>query len=163
MNLELKRLTDIDPAAIIGLMNDPRVRRQMPLLRGRFGPDQCAAFVAAKEQLWAEHGYGPWALVVDGAFVGWGGVQPEQGEADLGLVLHPDHWGLGRALYDAIIARAFGEMGLEAVTVLLPPTRTRVRGLIRLGFVADGQTVVAGQRFLRFRLRRSAAEGHGGR
>ena len=71
----------------------------------------CEGFIAAKEQLWAEHGYGPWAFFVDGEFVGWGGLQPEDGEADLGMVLHPKHWGVGKALYDEVIRRAFGEMG----------------------------------------------------
>ena len=113
-------------------------------------------FVAAKERLWSEHGYGPWAFVVGGQFVGWGGLQPESGEADLALVLHPNHWGIGKVLFEEIVGRAFGEMGFESVTVLLPPTRTRVRGLLRLGFAEDGEIEVGGERFLRFRLVKKA-------
>jgi len=47
-------------------------------------------------------------------------------------------------------------MGFESVTVLLPPTRTRVRGLLRLGFAEDGEIEVGGERFLRFRLVKKA-------
>ena len=43
--------------------------------------------------MWDEHGYGPWAFIINGEFAGWGGLQPEQGEADFALVLHPDFWG----------------------------------------------------------------------
>lgn len=37
-----------------------------------------------------------WSLgfFVDGQFAGWGGLQQEDGDADLALVLHPDYWGL---------------------------------------------------------------------
>src|SRR5687767_7195624 len=69
-DIVFKRLSEVDPADLIALMNDPLVRRHMPLARGTFGPAECARFVAAKERLWAEHGYGPWAFVIDGEFAG---------------------------------------------------------------------------------------------
>lgn len=152
MNIEYKRLPEINKSEIIELMNNPLVRRQMPLLKGDFGDRDCDEFIAAKEKLWTDHGYGPWAFVVDGHFVGWGGLQPENGEADLGLVLHPKYWGIGRTIYKEIIDRAFGKMGFESVTALLPPTRTRIKGLFRLGFKIDGELEVGGERFIRYRL-----------
>jgi len=155
MNIEFKRLTEVEKSEIIELMNNPLVRRQMPLTSDNFSESDCDNFIAAKERLWAEHGYGPWAFVVDGQFVGWGGLQPEDGEADLALVLHPNHWGVGKALYDKIIEQAFGEMGFERVVVLFPPTRTRVKGLLRLGFEKDGELDVNGERFIRYKLGKS--------
>ena len=152
MNIEFKRLTEVDASEIIELMNNPLVRRRMPLTTDNFDESDCDGFIAAKEQLWAAHSYGPWAFVVDGQFVGWGGLQPEKGDADLALVLHPNHWGKGKALYDEIIDRTFGEMGFESVTVLLPPSRKRVKGLLRLGFKADGELEIGEERFIRYRL-----------
>jgi len=128
----------------------------MPLLGDTFGEADCDAFIAGKETLWTEHGYGPWAISVDDHFVGWGGLQPEEGDADLALVLHPNSWGMGKPIYDEIIERAFGEMGFESITVLLPPTRVRVKGLQRLGFEPDGEVDYLGERFLRYRLHASS-------
>jgi [ribosomal protein S5]-alanine N-acetyltransferase len=156
MKIEFKQLSQVNKSEIIELMNNPLVRRQMPLTSDNFSEADCDAFIAGKEKLWAEHGFGPWAFVVDGEFVGWGGLQPEAGEADLALVLHPKAWGMGKALYDEIIKRAFGEMGLESVTVLFPLTRTRVKGLLRLGFKLDGELEIQGERFLLYRLRAPA-------
>lgn len=148
--IEFRRLPEVDPAALTELSTHPLVRRHMPLSSGEFDP---AAFVAGKERLWVEHGYGPWALFVDGRFAGWGGLQPEGEDADLGLVLHPDFWGLAPRLYHEITRRAFGELGLASITVLLPPDRPGARALARLGFRPDGEVEVGGVRFLRSRLR----------
>jgi GNAT superfamily N-acetyltransferase len=152
MDLQLRRLGEVDPADLVELMNHPRVRRHMPLADGPFGAAECAAFVTAKEELWREHGYGPWAFVIDGEFAGWGGLQPEDGDADLALVLHPRFWGHGRAVYERVLDEAFGPLGFDSVTVLLPPTRGGAHGVRRLGFHPDGETDIAGRRFLRYRL-----------
>lgn len=153
-HIEFRRLPEVDPAAIIALMNDPAVRRHMPLARGDFDAARCASFVAAKERLWAAHGYGPWAFLVNGEFAGWGGLQPEGADIDIGLVLHPRFWGVGRRLYAGFVETAFADLGATSVIIMLPPSRTRVAGVRRLGFQPDGEVDVAGARFVRYRLTR---------
>jgi [ribosomal protein S5]-alanine N-acetyltransferase len=152
VKIEFKRLSEVPKAEIMAQAGHPRIRRHMPLATSSGGEAECDQFIAAKEALWAEYGYGPWAFVVDGKYAGWGGLQPENGDADLAMVLHPSYWGLGKILYAEIIRRAFGEMGFESVTILLPPSRTRVKGILRLGFEPDGELELYGQRFLRYRL-----------
>lgn len=152
MQLEFKRLSEISCADLIALNTNRLVMRQMPLSDGDFGEAECREWVAGKEEQWERYGYGPWAFLIDGKFAGWGGLQEENGDADLGLVLHPDYWGMGKAIYDGIIRRAFGEMELESVTVLLPPSRRRVKGILRLGFQLDGEVGLYGERFIRYRL-----------
>lgn len=152
MNIEFTRLAEIPKSEIISLLNHPLVRRHMPLAKNTFDDAAYDAFIADKDQLWVEHGYGPWAFIVNGKFVGWGGLQYEEGDADLALVLHPDHWGLGKPIYKRIIQQAFGPMGFKSITVLLPPSRTRLKGLAKLGFQPDGELIIKDERFLRFRL-----------
>ncbi len=155
--IAFKRLSEVDPRDIIELMNDPLVRRHLPLARGRFGESECAKFVAAKARIWEVAGYGPWAFILDDVFLGWGGLQPEGKDADIGMVLHSNHWGAGRVLFQRIIDYAFGELGLDSVMALLPPSRTRVAGMRRLGFRLDGDTFVEGERFVCYRLIAPAA------
>ncbi len=152
MNIEFTRLSQVNKSDIIELMNNQLVRRQMPLLTGDFTEEDCDKFIASKEVMWNEQGYGPWAFVIDGKFAGWGGLQPEEDEVDLALVLHPDHWGVGKVLYKEIINKAFNEMGFESVTVLFPPTRTRIQGLLRLGFKEDKVLEVGDEQFIMYRL-----------
>lgn len=154
LKLEFKRLSEIDCSEYIVLNTNPLVRRQMPLTSDKFDEEDCRQWIKGKEKMWEEHGYGPWAFVIDGKFAGWGGLQPEEDEPDLGLVLHPDYWGHGKVIYEEIIRRAFGEMGLESVTILFPPSRTRIKGILRLGFQPDGEVEIGDEPFIRYRLRR---------
>jgi hypothetical protein len=43
-------------------------------------------------------------------------------------------------------------MKLESVSILLPPIRTRFKGILRPGFQEDGEAEIEGERFMRFRL-----------
>jgi len=152
MNLEFKRLSEVDPAEIISLNTDPLVLRHMPLGKGDFDHARCREWVKEKEAQWALHGYGPWAFLVNNRFVGWGGLQYENGDPDLALVLRPDCWGMGQMIYRKIVRIAFTELGLDSITLLLPPTRTKIKGIFRLGFQLDGDTELDGEHFVRYRL-----------
>ncbi|GAB1255598.1 hypothetical protein NBRC116494_01000 [Aurantivibrio plasticivorans] len=154
MNLRFKRLDEVEPSALIALMNNPAVRRQMPLTFDNFDEDDCNTFVAAKNTLWRDHGYGPWGFYIDNEFAGWGGLQPEHGDADFALVLHPRFWGAGKSIFTAVVNQAFTELDLPSITVLIPPSRTRIHGLRRLGFERDGELVITHTTFYRFRLHR---------
>lgn len=154
MEIEFRSLSEVDPKELIALMNHPLVRRQMPLLSEAFTESSCNRFIKAKRRLWEVHGYGPWAFFVEDRFAGWGGLQAEDGDADLALVLHPDFWGLGKAIYPLLIKEAFCGMGLSSVTALLPPGRTRINGLLRLGFRKEKEVLVGAHPFTKYRLER---------
>lgn len=156
MKIEFVRLSKINKPGIISLMNHPLVRRQMPLFNGDFTLADCDAFVAAKEKLWFDFGFGPWAFLVEGQFAGWGGLQPEDGEADLALVLHPNFWGCGKAIFYKILQEAFGPMGLTSITILLPMSRKGIGGIFRLGFEEEGTVMIKDIPFKRYRLRKSS-------
>ena len=150
--LEFKRLTEVNVSNIITLNNHPDVLRHMPLGSPDFNYQKCIEWVAQKDAQWKEHGYGPWAIMINEHFAGWGGLQHEDGDADLALVLHPDYWGAGKIIYDEIIRRAFCEMKLESITILLPLSRVKIKTILRLGFQPDGEVMFDSICFRRFRL-----------
>lgn len=152
--LEFVPLGAVAVERLVELMNLEAVARHLPLLRGGFSIDDCRAFLADKQRLWDEHGYGPWAFLVDGAFAGWGGLQPERGEADFALVLHPDFWGWGRRIFNRVRDDAFGRLRLASITILLPPDRPNLKAVARFCFVEEGRVTIGEARFIRFRLSR---------
>lgn len=151
-DIEFLDLSEINPSDIINLMNNEAVGKLMPLLAGGFSQEDCNAFLKAKKSLWDEHGYGPWAFIIQDEFAGWGGLQQEQGEADFALVLHPKFWGYGLKIFNKTKEIAFNQMGIETITVLFPPNRTNSKAIFRMGFKEDGETEVSGEMFKKFRL-----------
>lgn len=150
--LKFVRLTEVSLTDLGGLLNHPDVRRHMPLAGEGMPESEIAAWVEGKERLWQERGYGPYAFVADGELVGWGGLQPEEGDVDLAIVLHPRHWTRGAEIFRRLTDEAFEKVGADSVIVLLPHSRTHLRGLGRLGLEPDGELRVGDVPFHRFRL-----------
>lgn len=151
MTLSLHRFADIPTEDWTGLLNHPDVVRHMPLDGGNWTPCAVAEWARAKDAQWLTNGYGPWAIRIDGRFAGWGGFQKEGNEADLALVLLPQFWGHGASIFRHVMSRR-DELGIGPVSILLPPSRTRSRGLARLGFQFAGDVDYDGQRFMKFQF-----------
>ncbi|ARU04131.1 acetyltransferase [Comamonas serinivorans] len=150
MGFSLHAFSDIPIPQWMALLRHPDVIRHMPLADPNWDEDAVAEWVQAKDAQWVDNGHGPLAIRVDGHFAGWGGFQREDGEADFALVLFPAYWGQGGRIVRHFMSRR-AELGLEAVNILLPPSRLRTRGLSRLGFQRVGEVMLDGQRFLKFR------------
>lgn len=146
------RLTDIPLQEIVTHMSDPRVAAHMPLLKGIWDLRTSEDFVKAKEACWQKDGLGHWAITQNGVFAGWGGFQKEGDEWDFGLVLKPEHFGLGAPIARKAIAFARSNPSIPFVTFLLPPSRKHLGGLARLGARFVGEIDYDGQKFLKYRL-----------
>lgn len=146
------RLTEVPAEAIIAHMSDPRVIEHMPLADFEWTEQSCADFVAGKEARWERDGLGHWAILCDGAYVGWGGFEKEGEEWDFGLVLRPDSFGLGLPIARKALTFAREDPRIPFVTFLLPPSRPHLGGLARLGARYLGKVEHDGTRFLKFRL-----------
>ncbi|WP_350588746.1 GNAT family N-acetyltransferase [Providencia stuartii] len=153
MDIQLLHLNQIDCNDIIALNTHPLVLAHMPLGDDQFDEPFCRQWVKQKEQHWHTHGFGVWALVVDGRFIGWGGFQDENGDADLALVLHPDYWGCGKKIVNKMLEQAVTHMSLPSITIHLPLSRKKLGAIYRYGFVEEGEVSFDGVIFKRFRLK----------
>jgi hypothetical protein len=146
-------LSSIDPDQLRALFTDQAVIRHMPLANPEpMSQDEVRDWVTGKEAIMQQHGFGPQAILLDGDFAGWGGIEPDGAGASISLVLLPAFWGWGRRILDALLEEAFRRLGLPYVLVEFPPSRTRVRGLLHLGFRIVGDRTIEGERFVVYRL-----------
>lgn len=85
-------------------------------------------------ELWRERGFGSWLILLEGSPIGFvevapigegSGVDPE--EIELGVVVHPDHWGRGIAGEAglAVAADCFERVGLERIYAGVDPTNSK--------------------------------------
>lgn len=146
------RLTEVPPAAILAQMADPRVRAHMPLASASWDLAAVEALVAAKEACWRRDGLSHWAILANGAYVGWGGFQKEGEDWDFGLVLTPEAFGLGLRIAARALAFARADPRIPRVTFLLPLSRRRLGALARLGAHPLGVVEHEGAAFRKFRL-----------
>ena len=120
--LLLRRWREQDRAPFAALNADPVVMQHFP---SPLSAEQSDAFVESVEAHFAEHGYGLWAVEVDGAFVGFTGLAWQTYEADftpaleVGWRLAREAWGHGYATEAATAALA---RGLEEVDSVISTT-----------------------------------------
>ena len=150
--IDFVRFPEVSADEIIAHMSDPRVARHMPLLNSGWDRSRVTEFVLAKEECWRRDGLGHWGILCDGTYAGWGGFQKEDGEWDFGLVLEPNHFGLGMRVTRKAVAFAKADQRIPYVTFLLALSRRHSRGLERLGAQLVGEIEYGGASFLKYRL-----------
>ena len=146
------RLSSVSIKEIIAHMSDPRVAEHMPLLTFKWDKKSAIQFIKAKEECWQRDGLGHWAILCNGTYVGWGGFQKEDDEWDFGLVLKPECFGLGMPITRKAIQFAKMTDDIPYVTFLLPPSRTRLKALERMGAEYVTKVKYDGQEFFKYRL-----------
>jgi RimJ/RimL family protein N-acetyltransferase len=155
--ITFSRLTAAPFDELVRLLNEPRNARHMPLSEP-FTDQEAREWIEGKDGRWDEHGFGPWAIYIDGTFAGWGGFQLEPNGADYGLVLLPEFWGHGDAITVRALEIGFDELGLEEVLIALPPSRNPDRAVGRYGFEPDGEVTYYDVTFRQYRLTRDRWE-----
>jgi len=135
--LRLRRWHDDDRAPFAALSADPVVMEHFP---ATLTPEQSDALVDRIEAHFDEHGYGLWAVEVDGAFVGFTGLVWQTYEAsftpalEVGWRLARPAWGHGYATEaaTAALARGLAEVGTVISTTALTNLRSQ-RVMQRIG------------------------------
>jgi RimJ/RimL family protein N-acetyltransferase len=139
--LRLRPWRDGDLPAFAALNADPRVMEHFP---GTLSRAESDALVARNRDHFAAHGFGLWAVEVPGRapFIGFVGLAVPRFEGpftpcvEVGWRFAAEHWGQGYATEaaSAVLAHAFGPLGLaEVVSFTAPANRRSRRVMERLG------------------------------
>ena len=131
--LVLRPVTEDDLDTMLAIRNAPEVVATTstgePLPRERM-----AGQLERRVESWRERGLGSWLILFDGEPAGFvevapigegSGVDPD--EIELGVVVHPDHWGKGFAGEAGLAAAAdlFERVGLERVYAGVDPENAK--------------------------------------
>jgi ribosomal-protein-alanine N-acetyltransferase len=118
------REEDLDPFAALNA--DPIVMEHFPAVLDRAQSD---ALVARIREHFAEHGYGLWAVEVDGAFAGFTGLAWSEvtgsSELEVGWRLARPYWGRGLATEAAKAALSYGLQQVPRVVSFTALTNER--------------------------------------
>ena len=131
--LVLRPFVEEDVDTLLAIRNAPAVIATTdtgePLPRERMEGQ-----VRHRVELWRERGFGSWLILLEESPIGFvevapigegSGIDPE--EIELGVVVHPDHWGRGIAGEAglAVAADCFERVGLERIYAGVDPTNAK--------------------------------------
>lgn len=136
---------------LLRIMNDERVRRH--LIGGeRFTTESLEAWIEVKSRMDEDPSCRIRGVRVHGEYAGWCGIQREEdGTYGLGIILDPEYWGCGPAIFEDMVQWS-RELGHREVFVHLLDSRPVSRFLSKR-MNADCETVLMlGRTFRRYRL-----------
>lgn len=149
MSLTFTDLNSIDLNALTRLLNSVQVRTHL-VDHPEFTEATTREWVASKLALEASGKGRIKAVLKGGQLAGWCGVQPDEQGCELALVLAPDFWGIGPAIFRQLMIWA-GELGHQTARIHLLETRKDYKTLRRM---ADSvcETELMGRKFTTYEL-----------
>ncbi|WP_133705065.1 GNAT family N-acetyltransferase [Rhizobium sp. BK313] len=112
-------------------------------------PEESARRLSRDMDHWHNHGFGRWAVEVDGRLIGFGGVtvSKEFDGLNLSYHLHPDSWGYGFAteLVKEALAFSFNDLRAERVIGLVRSVNAASRHVLeKCGFTFEREVMLHG-------------------
>jgi len=143
--LTLREFKPEDAKDLFRLRTDERVLKHLGFLRMK-DIETASAFIERMYKSREKNQSITWVIrhkdkdELIGTIVYWN-IQPENYRAEIGYVLHPDHWGKGymtEAMLK-VLNHGFSTMKLHSIEALVSPeNQASVQLLIRLGFTKEG-------------------------
>lgn len=119
--IEYLSFKEVDPDAFIPVLNNLRNREHL-IQHPLFNSESIKQWVQEKLKVDAAPGCKLRAILCDHELKGWCGIQYENNEYELAVVLDQSVWGLGKRVYLDLL-RSSKELGHEEVTVNFLHTR----------------------------------------
>ena len=136
-----------DIPAYAAIRRKPGVMRFLPRPKEPMDDDtRSAKAIEIFRTAWAEKGYGPWAVILDGTLIGHTGLRwvPEEDATEVLYLFDPDHHGQGYATEAARAAldHGFGPLGLDRIVAwAMPANAASLAVMKRLGMTRADQLV----------------------
>ena len=150
--LFLRRVTLDDIDLMLAVWNDPAFVRNVGDRGIRSVEDAREAMHAGPLKLYADHGFGPYAMVLksDGTRIGICGLfqRPNLDRPDIGFAVLPDYCRKGYAgeAARAVLAHARDDLALRSLCAIVSPGNTPSIALIeRLGLEFEGMITMPGE------------------
>lgn len=91
-------LDQVDTSTLITLLNEQRIREHL-IDHASFDNDSVKKWMKEKIQVDKTQGCKVRAVVVDGKLAGWCGIQFENKQHEIAIVIGEKHWGLGKKIF----------------------------------------------------------------
>lgn len=139
----------VNPDDFIDLLNKPKIRKHL-IGHDQFTPDSVRSWMQSKIGVDAEPGCRVRAVTCDHTLMGWCGIQHEEGQYEIAIVIDEQFWGQGRKIFQQLMAWA-KELGHQEVFIHFLHTRPEYRFLKKIASRVY-ETELFGSRFTTYQL-----------
>lgn len=123
-------LNQVGLTELISLLNKARVREHL-MTHAVFDQDSAQQWIESKMAVDALQGCQVRAVMVDGFLAGWCGIQLENNQPELAVVLDDQFWGVGKRIFKDMMRWA-KDLGHSTVYIHLLDTRPSYRFLEKI-------------------------------
>lgn len=129
-NIEYVKLTEINPDEFISLLNKQKIREHL-IEHELFDESRVKQWLESKIEVDLIQGCKVRAIVIDKQLAGWCGIQNENKNYEIAVVIDEDYWGLGRIIFRDIMVWA-KELGHKTIYIHLLYTRPEYKYLRKM-------------------------------
>lgn len=108
-SIEYVKFSEVNPESFLPLLNKLKIREHL-IKHELFDRDSAESWMKSKIEVDANNGCKVRAIKVDNQLIGWCGIQLEEEQYEIAIVIDDNSWGLGIKIFHEIMnwAKSFG-------------------------------------------------------
>ena len=147
--LDYLQFDEVNPRDFLPLLNSQRTRAHL-IEHEQFTIESVMAWMRGKMDVDAEHGCRVRAVMCESKLAGWCGIQCEEGNYEIAIVIDEKFWGLGKQVFQEMMACA-KELGHKEVFIHFLHTRPDYKFLQKIASNVF-ETQLFGNKFTSYQL-----------
>ena len=128
-NIRYEKMSDVNPDDFIPVLNAEEIRNHL-VSHDLFDSVTICEWVKEKTKCGDTPGCRVRAIIVDNKLAGWCGIQKDNENYEIAMVISKSHWGIGTSVFQDLKSWA-KELGHNEVTIHLLETRPEYRFLTK--------------------------------
>ena len=126
-NIEYLNFRQVDPKDLMSILNEDSLRTHL-VDHPYFDSTSIQTWIENKIQTDAMQGCRVRAILIDGSLAGWCGIQPDNHDFEIAIVISQKFWGYGKSIFKTLMLWA-SELGHKEVVFHLLDTRREYKAL----------------------------------
>ena len=143
------QINQLDRSDLLTMLNKSKVREHL-IEHPQFDLDSLDSWIADKNEMNATRGCRVRGIVSNSSVAGWCGIQLQDGNYEIAIVLDEQYWGLGKQVFTDIMSWA-KELGHEQIYIHFLHTRPEYRFLRKISQNVF-ESLMHGQKFTTYQL-----------
>lgn len=130
MNIKYVKFYEIEPADFLTLLNKQKIREHL-IQHDLFNDGSINCWIKAKLEVDSKPGCRIRAILFNNQLVGWCGIQFEEGNYEMAIIIDDSLWGAGRSIYNDIMCWA-QDLGHSEIRIHLLDSRREYKFLRKI-------------------------------